>query len=344
MNGTGNTKTKALSKSKQNADKDFSKDKKAGSAFGECAADKVRWLKVEWDRPDAYCGDKACLIGTAQGIEKTVEATGHVSVEDQGTVAGPKGKGQNSFKLDWKVCDVVFKGKKAPDKLPATGKLFADGLSATTPKALAVKRLPDKALEAVSIHCSSPKKVNGTNDYSWTAAFRAGVENTTIKIRQTLQIKKAWLGKRVAFDAKTDKLKQAWGYVKKSGTTWKFWDTTANAWAKLPRKMSSYTLNSIIFVESGTNFVSRDDGGKFTWPESFSEPKNYESKKKAWLKNIHDVWDNKFILRQKDCKGTAPGLCQWDIDIRVNWSDGAGDKLVYAVWSADWERSNARDW
>jgi hypothetical protein len=107
-------------------------------------------------------------------------------------------KGQSSFKLEWKACNVAFstdsKTKKMPEKVPAEGSLAADGLNAKTPRALKVKRLPDKSPETVSFECSSPKSVNGTNDYKWTAKFKMGMDKDTIKIDQTLQIKKAWLG------------------------------------------------------------------------------------------------------------------------------------------------------
>jgi hypothetical protein len=342
-------KGKALEGGKKDSGEAFKKDKKAGGAKEKCPLAKDRWLKVKWSKADAYCGDDVALQGTAKGIEKTVTGKGQVEVKDQGSVAkGLEAKGKDSFKLAWKVDNVAFeapkKGEKVPDELPAAGKLSADGLDATTEKALAVKRLPDKALEAVTFNCSSPKKVNGTSDYAWTASFRVGVEGTTLQVRQTLQIKKAWLGKWVSFDAKADKLKQGFGFIKKSGAKWKYYDDTAKSWKTLPRDIGKYTVNDLTFVKSGEKFVSRDDGGSFTWPGAFEEPKNYETQKTAWLKNIHDTWDGKFALARKDAKGKAEGCCRWPIEVRVNWSDAAGDKLVYAVWAANFELSNAKDW
>jgi hypothetical protein len=217
------------------------------------------------------------------------------------------------------------------------------GLTAETPKALAVKRVPDKAPQQVSFKRSSPKSVNGNRNFGWTAAFKLGIEGDKLLVRQTLQVKKAWLGHWTSFDAKADKLKQSWGYVKKDGTEWKYWEDAGKAWKKLPRNVSSYTLNELYFVKSGSKFVGVDDASS-TWPEGFSEPGNYEQKKKDWLKNIHEVWDGKFKLQRKECPGSQPGCCEWSIDIKVNWSENPGDKLVYAVWAADSGRSDASHW
>ena len=187
MNDKAKGKGDKLAGGKKNADDKLAKDKKGGMPAGKCPEN--RWLKVKWDRKDVYCADKAFLDGSAAGIKKTVDANATVTVKDQ-NVAGLKGKGQNSFKMEWKACGVSFstdpKTKKMPDKLPAIGNLSADGLNAKTPKALEVKRLPDKALESVSFARSSPKKVNGYLDYAWTASFKLGADKATIKVDQTL--------------------------------------------------------------------------------------------------------------------------------------------------------------
>jgi len=336
-------KSAPLGESKSGADTAFADEQCAGAPAKTCPGDKKKTLSVEWSTDEVYCADPASLDGTATGIASQVTGTGTVKVQDK-TVKTLNGKGQSTFKLDWKASGVDFKALptgKMPDKLAAVGDLSADGLSAKTPKALALKRLPDKDPEAVSFACSSPKTVNGTNDYAWTAAFKLGVKNTTVQVKQTLQIKKAWLGKWASFDAAKDKLAQTWGFVKKSGAKWKYWDTTAKDWKALPRNVSSYTLTNILFVKDGASFKGREDATQ-VWPESFEEPKNYEAMKGKWKKNMNDTWGKKFKINVKDCAGA--GLCAWDVDIEMDWSAGAGDKLVYAVWSAEWERSDASDW
>jgi hypothetical protein len=336
---------KGLQSSKAGAEKDFSSKKTAGKATEQCPPCKERWLKVAWTTAEVYCADTATLSGQAAGIESEVVGQGQVTVSDSG-VGSPSAPGQSSFSLQWKASGVDFTAQppatSLPPKLPAVGNLSADGMSATTPKALVVKRLPDQPFSKVTIACKSPKKVNGTNDYEWTAAFQLGVKDAKIKLKQTLQIKKGWLGKWVSFDPAKDKLAQTFGFVKKDGATWKYWDTGAAGWKALPRAASDYTMTNMVFVDAGGGkFVGRDQP-KFTWPESFAQPTDYEKMKKAWLKNIHDVWSRKFLVKHKHCTGV--GLCQWDIDIDVHWSDNAGDKLVYAIWAAEWERSNASDW
>ena len=46
----------------------------------------------------------------------------------------------------------------------------------------------------------------------------------------------------------------------------------------------------------------------------------------------------------KACKSSASNQCTWRIRVKVEWSDDPGNKLIYAIWSQDWERSNAKDW
>lgn len=313
-----------------------------GKATLECPPCPLRRLSVQWSVDEVYCADPAALNGTASGITEEVEA--QATILSKGNAVGSgSAKGQSNFKVDWKASGINFEKPAGtmPEKLPVVGQLSADGLQATTPKALAAKRLPDKAPEKVSFTCKSPKSVNGTNNYEWTAAFKLGVEDASIKLKQTLQIKKAWLGKWVSLDAKKDKTAQGWGFVKKDGVAWKYWNNTDSAWKALPRDIGQYTVTNIVFVEKGGKFVGRDDATQ-TWPESFSQPKDYESMKTKWLKNIHDTWDKKFKVKHKECTGV--GLCEWDLRVQVNWSAGAGDKLVWAIWAADWERSNASDW
>jgi hypothetical protein len=340
------SKTQALADSKTKKDAEYSKTKDAGSSECACPEPTDRWLKVKWRETEVYCGDPANLLGTAKGIKKEVEGVARVQVEKR-MVTTLKDRGQTSFELEWPmVCGIDFKAEKkgepVPEKLPADAKLSADGMSAETPKALAVKRLPDKDLEQVNIACSSPKSVNGTNNYGWTANFRLGVKDTDVLVRMTLQVKKAWLGKWISFAA-ADKLKQATGYIKKVGGAWKYYDTGKKAWEALPRNVSNYKINSQVFVQSGKAYVGRDDASK-TWPEAFADSPDFETKKTAWLKNIHQVWDDKFKFQRKDLKGTARGCCEWPIDVKVNWSNAAGDKEVYIIWAQEAERSNARDW
>jgi hypothetical protein len=201
-----------------------------------------------------------------------------------------------------------------------------------------VKRVPDKAPAQVSFSRSS-------GIYGWTASFKIGIDKDKIKINQILQIKKAWLGKAVTFDSTLDGGLTGLAFVKKDATTWKYWDTVAtpNKWTALPRGISEYTIQNIVFVKSGTNFVGRNSPTQ-VWPEAFAEPTNYAAKKTEWLANIHNVWDNKFNLFHKDCKSAVRNHCAWRIRVQVEWSDDPGDKLVYAVWAQDWERSNASDW
>jgi len=336
-------KSAPLGSSKSGADQSFAKGQPAGSPAKSCPAEQNRSLEVEWSTDEVYCADAASLLGKASGIASSVTGSGTIKVRER-TAASVKGPGQSTFKLEWKASGVDFAALptgKMPDKLPAAGELSADGMSAKTPKALSLKRLPDKDPEAVSFYCSSPKSVNGTADYGWTAAFKIGVKNDKVQVKQTLQIKKAWLGKYVGFDKKKDKIDQVSGWVKKVGANWKYY-ADDGTWKALPRNISSYTTGSMFFVKDGASFKSRDDGGATVYPERFEEPKNYEGMKGKWKKNIKDTWDKKFKIKHKDCTGTA--LCSWDVDVDVDWSAGAGDKLVWAVWSAEWERSDADNW
>ena len=161
-------------------------------------------------------------------------------------------------------------------------------------------------------------------------------------ITQTIEVKKAWLGKWLAFnsahDGRSDRV-----YIKKIATTWKFWDTTVtpNAWTNLPRPISNYTINNMVFVQSGSHFVSRDNSS-FRWPEAFAQPANYNTKLNNWLNNINSVWHDKFTLKRKTCN--TANCCEWKIKVKAAWSNTPADKTIYAIWAQEWERSNAKDW
>ncbi len=299
--------------------------------------EKKKTLTARWSPLEAYCADQVNLLGTATNMDPGTAATGQGAVAKQGNVASLKGTGHNSFTLQWRVKDVVFSGKSLPPNKQVQGKLSAGGLTATAPQPLSVKRVPDRAAAPISFARAAGK-------YSWTAAFRLGVKDDVLQVDQTLQITPAWLGKWVSFDKDEDG-REGWGFVKKDAATWMFWDTAASppAWTALPRGISENTVNNLIFIKQGAEYVARDQA-TFKWPEAFAAPAGYAEKKAAWLANIHQVWDDKFSLKHKECVSGAAACCSWRIRVKVQWSDGAGDKQVYAVSAQEWERSNAKDW
>lgn len=298
---------------------------------------KKKTLVARWSHAEAYCADQVQLLGSATNMGAGTAAAGQGSVPKAGTVASLQGRGQNSFNLPWTVKDVVFPGPQAPPKKDVQGKLSAGGLTAMAPQPLAVKRVPDSQAKPVSFKLTSGK-------YGWTAAFRLAISGRKLLVQQTLQITPAWLGKWVSFDAEADG-RSGWGFVKKDAATWMFYDSSATppAWTALPRGISKYTVNNMVFIKSGDAFVARDQPD-FKWPEVFATPVDYVQKKAAWLANIHQVWDDKFNLKHKGCKSSSSGCCTWRIRVSVQWSDSAGDKAIYAVAAQEWERSNAKDW
>ncbi len=324
-----------LSKSGKSADKKFSK-KKVAKPQEDCPLKDKKLIEVEWSPKKAMCGDDVSLKATAKNYPDNTDCSGE-ALKEGSSVASLKVKGENTFPMPWKVKDVVFKGDSMPEKYDLLGKASALGETVQTEKPLEIKRLADQADTAISWHLTS-------GIYGWDAAFRINVAKGVINVKQTLQVKKAWLGKWVSFDNTLDG-RSGWGWVKKVGPTWKFWDTSATpkVWRNLPRAISLYTVNKVVFIKSGTKFVDRGNASN-EWPEAFAEPSNYASKKADWLSNIHSVWDNKFKLKRKDCPSSSDDCCSWGLRFKVNWSDSAGDKLVYAIWAQEWERSNASDW
>ena len=329
------TKSKQLHQASKSATKKFS-NKPVGSSTQPCPAEDKQLLTVQWQPLTSYCGDRIAVKATAKGMPANTKANAQVKMDGK-TVATLEGTGMNSFNLPWEVKDVVFTGEAMPVKFSVQAMFVAGGQSKQTEKDLDILRVPDKAPEPISFTRRSGR-------FGWTAAFRAGINKNQLTIQQTIQIKKAWLGKWVEFDNTLDG-RSGWSWVKKVGTDWKFWDTsvTPNAWSPLPRGISDYTVNNVVFVQKGSEFVSRDNDS-FKWPEAFSEPSNYAQKKNDWLSNIHQVWDNKFELLRKNCQSSDKNCCKWRIRVEVKWDDNAGDKLVYAIAAQDWERSNAKDW
>ncbi len=201
-----------------------------------------------------------------------------------------------------------------------------------------------------------PRKINQYKKYhyGWNAKFKLGIDKDKLKISLALQIKKAWLGKWVNFSSAAppagDGMK-GWAYIKEDGPDWKYWDTKSKTWTVLPRPIASYTEKDIVFIKKGANFVGRDNASK-KWPEAFPEPANYEQKKTDWLKCIHKVWDNKFVLEHKGCpSGASKDCCKWNVNLEAQWVNKSGDRVVYAVWeqgtlgrsdSANWYLSDTR--
>jgi hypothetical protein len=295
-------------------------------------------LEVKWNKAEAWCSEDVALEGTARNFDPDTQGSATLEAAGKGAVGNLKAKGQNAYLLPWTVKDLDFKGDSMPDKYEVKGSLTALGQTVHTPAPLVVKRVPDKPPEAVTF-----ARTSGV--YAWTAAFKVGVAKDKLKIEQKLQIKKAWVGRWVKFDSTKDGI-SGWSWVKQSGAKWLYWNRDASPaakWDDLPRAITKYTVKNVFFIKSGSDFVSRDDAS-MKWPESFPEPTNYAAKKKAWLDNIHSVWDDKFDLTHKACKSASGKICKWRIRVAVEWIDTAGDKLVYAVWAQFKGRSNASDW
>ena len=297
--------------------------------------EKKKTLTARWAPLEAYCADQVKLLGSATNMDANTSASGQGVVAKQGTVASLSGTGQSSFTLQWRVKDVVFSGPEASPKKDVQGKLSAGGLTAAAPQPLAVKPVPERPPQAVSFNRSS-------GQYGWTAAFRVWIKGDNVVVQQALKITPAWLGKWVSFDEEADG-RAGWGFNKKDVTRWVFWDTAAGAWAPLPRGVSEYTVNNLVFIRQGAAYVARDQAS-FQWPEGFAAGPDYQAKTTAWLANINEVWDNKFYLKHKECRSGADACCRWRIRVHVRWTAGDGDKEIYAISAQEWERSNAKDW
>ncbi len=300
---------------------------------------KKKTLTARWSPLEAYCADEVKLLGSATNMDAGTSASGVGSTVKAGSVASLDGTGQNSFTLEWRVKDVVFSSPEMPPQKDVQGKLSAGGLTASAPQPLAVKRVPDKELQPVSFGLTS-------GQYGWTAAFRVGIEKRKLMIRQKLKVTPAWLGKWISFDSEADG-REGWGFVKKDAAAWVFWDTSASppAWTALPRGISEYTVNNLVFIQKGTSFAARGQLS-MEWSEAFAQPAGYEQKKAAWLANIHQVWDDKFYLHHKECKSSSDSCCSWRVRVKVEWNASAvaSDKEIFAISAQEWERSNAKDW
>lgn len=313
-----------------------SKKADLGPPADDTPAPEQKLISVSWSVPEAMCGDDVVLNGSAVNFPANTTANAEI-IKENNVMQTAQTQGQDSYTLPWKVRDAVFTGSAMPNTFKLGAKLSALGQTVKTPSPLTIKRVPDTADEAISWRLNSAP-------YAWDAAFRFAIEKNILHIKQTIQVKKAWLGKWVSFDSVLDH-RAGWAFVKKAGVTWKFWDTssTPHQWADLPRDISNYRLKPLVFIKNGTRFVDRNDPGR-AWPEAFVGHADYDNKKQAWLNNIHSVWDNKFTLKHKGCVSTNTQCCAWDIRVHVNWSDAPGDKTIYIISAEDWERSNAQDW
>lgn len=197
-----------------------------------------------------------------------------------------------------------------------------------------------------------PRPINNYNKgkfhYGWDAKFKLGIDKDKLKITLDIQPKKAWLGKWVKFSpakAPAGDGMGGWAYVKEDGPAWKYWDTKAKTWNALPRGIASYTVNDVVFIKKGTNFVGLETASK-KWPEAFPEPANYEQKKTDWLNSIHKVWNNKFVLEHKSCpSGANKDYCKWDINLETKWVNEKSDHVVYTIWEqGSTGRSNSSNW
>ena len=297
--------------------------------------EKKKTLTARWAPLEAYCADQVKLLGSATNMDPGTYASGTGTTAKAGKVAGLSATGQSSFTCEWRVKDVVFGGPQQPPKQDVQGKLAASGIVATAPQPLAVKRVPDRPLQPVSFSLSSGK-------YGWTAAFRVGVLKDSVLVQQALKVTPAWLGKWIEFDTEADG-RSDWAFVKKDVTRWVFWDDETGAWAPLPRGISEYTINNMVFIQQGAGYVGREQDN-YKWPEAFAGAAGFEEKKAAWLANIHQVWDDKFHLKHKECGSGADACCRWRLRFQVQYSAGSGDKDIFAVSAQEWERSNAKDW
>jgi len=321
----------------------------AGAAKTGCPP---KLIEVHWAPREAMCGDPVRLIATAQNMPANTSASGEATITTSADkkVMTESSTGQSNFNFPnakaWEVKEVVFSGSPLPLQHKLKGKATAAGQTVETKptEPLIIKRIPDKELEQVSTRITS-------GVYGWDAIFKIGFKDNTLTTFIQMQYKKSWKGQWVTFDSAQDGGKTGWAYVKKVGTAWKYWNKTATtpSWVALPRAISNYTVNTIIFIKDGTSFKSRSSSQ--VWPEAFPESPtpSFDSVKNGWLANIHKTWDGKFKLHRKGCPSSAANCCTWPIKVQAKWDTASGQKLVYLIWTQQWAgtndgRSNAQDW
>lgn len=321
----------------------------AASAKASCAP---KLIEVHWSTREAMCGDPVRLIATAENMAADTAAKGKANITTSANknVMSESSTGQAVFNFpkakDWKIKDVVFSGAPPPLQHELQGKATAAGQTVETKptEPLVVKRIPDKAPELVSTSITA-------GIYSWDSVFKISFKDNKLTTSIKMQYKKSWKGQWLSFDSAHDGGRTGWAYIKKVGADWKFWDKngTPPSWVALPRTISNYTVNTIIFIKDGTSFKSRS--GSQLWPEAFPESPtpSFDTVKDGWLANIHTTWDGKFKLHRKGCPSSDPTCCTWPVKIKATWDTGPGQKLVYLIWTQQWAgtddgRSDAQDW
>jgi len=290
--------------------------------------------RVYWEPLRAMCGDMVALRGESASAVAPAQVSGVAllagkKVSDLGPVSPTD---PHAFALTWQVKDVAVTTTGAVAGEMSTG---------------AAKRTAEAPLTVDGLSIPDPQPVTWAlraGRFGWTASFRFTMAAGVLHIQQTLRCHKAWSGKRILFDFLLDG-RSDWAWAKKIGATWHFWDETMAhpKWRPLWRPIGGYLMKTVIFIRRGSAHVDRSDPSSH-WPETFAEPPGFEAQKSQWLANIHQVWDDKFAFKRKDCASADPACCRWIIRITVDWSNTTGDKDVYVIWAQDWERSNARDW
>lgn len=325
-------------------------DKPAGAASAGCTP---KLIEVHWSPREAMCGDPVRLIATAEHMPADTSGQGKAVITTSGdkNVLSETTTGQAQFEFPktdfWKVKDVVFSGTPLPLEHKLKGKATAAGQTVETKpeEPLVVKRIPDKdPAEEVSASVTSSGFV-----CTWDSVFKIGFKDNKFTTFLQMHYKKAWVGKWISFDSAHDGGRTGWAFIKKVGTDWKFWDTSAAtpAWTALPRAIGSYTVNSLVFIKDGTDYKVR--GGTAEWPEAFPNPADFDTVKDTWLNNINSTWDGKFKLHRKGCPSSDANCCTWPVKVQASWNADSGQKLVYLVWTQQWAgtddgRSDAQDW
>lgn len=258
----------------------------------------------------------------------------------------------NKITAHWLLKDVVKTYLKEaasvkPPKKEIFARIICDTIKAQTNEKVTVRKVEDSAdFEGFTTEPSHP---TGNGFANLTGKYVGKIKDDELTIKVRVKYAPAW--GRYLFKVGT-----AWMFGKLTGTD-ELWyydpaEPTVNKWKSFTGWTTWATdpkVEEVIFATSGTNKTgySYKKAAYVNWPEALSygatELAAITTKVTESIAEVKSIWDNKFWIKRKDCKG-AEDCCRWSlrVDMSMTETENPADYTINYILGAG--RANVNNW
>jgi hypothetical protein len=335
-----------------------------GATTEPCPLKQRKVLELKWEHDERWCSEKTSLSGKTRNYVDGETFNVNISVAGGGNALNPASVTVTGevFGSPFEIVDILPSG--GPSWRPRSD-LDAEASGVKTPAPLSVRFIPnvtrDKKSHNVIYKRTNPAtatKPAETVDVEMVCKFELESANYLVTFYGDLKYTRGWGRERLELGDATLTggfsqfgVTNHWGKQDALGN-WQYWD--GSAWQTPPAAWIPDNSNHFgaPFYKSGSSWFYRDNPA-LSFPDTLSDwPEHLhkgagnfcDTKLGAWKTEMDSTWSDKFDLKRKNCKSTAPECCRYKTRCVTQWIEAPkyGDDIIIVYYEN--YRSDASSW